>query len=149
MLFYLLVRYTMVDMYSNTLNIYQLVICPYWDCFLRFWKIWNLFLPNFAPTCGNCWSHILKTSPYEAICAHSYHAKVNTSGGEFSGAVRCGRALPQFPEELVELMPLAREAAGNMPSRVDQSIGAERKHGEKHRQKHLETVDQIFIDQQW
>lgn len=59
----------------------------------------------------------------KAICAHSYHAKVNTSGGEFSGAVRCGRALPEVPQELLELMPLAQQAAGAVPQRMDQSIG--------------------------
>lgn len=59
----------------------------------------------------------------QAICAHSYHAKVNTSGGEFSGAVRCGRALPEVPQELLELMPLAQQAAGAVPQRMDQSIG--------------------------
>eukprot|EP00438_Fugacium_kawagutii_P029111 Skav233708 [mRNA] locus=scaffold2120:22102:24105:+ [translate_table: standard] len=58
-----------------------------------------------------------------AICAHSYHAKVNTSGGEFSGAVRCGHALPDIPAELVGLMPLAQAAAGQVPTRLDRSIG--------------------------
>lgn len=61
-----------------------------------------------------------------AICAHSYHAKVNTSGGEFAGAVRCGTALQETPKALMDLMPLAEAAASCVSSRIgtrDQSIG--------------------------
>ena len=36
---------------------------------------------------------VVPVRPERVICAHSYHAKVNTSGGEFSGAVRCGEAI--------------------------------------------------------
>ncbi|CAK9080406.1 unnamed protein product [Durusdinium trenchii] len=64
---------------------------------------------------------VVPVRPERVICAHSYHAKVNTSGGEFSGAVRCGEAIWEAPTELLDLLPLAEEAA----KRVAQHMGSE------------------------
>lgn len=46
-----------------------------------------------------------------AICAHSYHPKVNTSGCEFAGPLRCGEPVEEQPKAFKALLPAASEAA--------------------------------------
>ena len=63
--------------------------------------------------------------PPKVICAHSYHAKVNISGGEFSGALRCGDPIDMESPELLALLPLAQEAERRISAERsrDQSVG--------------------------
>ena len=63
--------------------------------------------------------------PSKVICAHSYHAKVNISGGEFSGALRCGDPIDMDSAELLALLPLAQAAERRISAERsrDQSVG--------------------------
>ncbi|CAE7709015.1 hypothetical protein AK812_SmicGene37570 [Symbiodinium microadriaticum] len=66
---------------------------------------------------------------HEAVCAHSYHAKVNTSGGEFSGALRCGEPVPEPPEAFKELLPFAKVATESALQRRSADLAAGEKQG--------------------
>ncbi|CAE7540133.1 smrc-1 [Symbiodinium sp. CCMP2456] len=66
---------------------------------------------------------------HKAVCAHSYHAKVNTSGGEFSGALRCGEPVPEPPKAFKELLPFAKVATESALQRRSADLATGEKQG--------------------
>lgn len=54
---------------------------------------------------------------FTGICVHSHFPKVNTSGGEFAGPLRCGEPVSKPPSGLQDLIPIVRELAERISTR--------------------------------